>query len=197
MPGLSDVHGRLAYLFYRSDDADSAIAEARTALSIDPKNAVAYRFLGLGLYSNGKYTAAVHAFRESLAREPNNADVYYDMGITLRDTGDVDAAAAAYRKAIALNPSFWEAHNNLGMLLHDLRSFDGAIAEYLEAKRLAPQSRSSVTIWAIPIVTKAITMTPSPSCGTCFAWIPVGSEVTTAWHGRSCPSVTTSPPSLN
>ena len=52
MPGLSDVHSRLAYLLYRADDADSAIAEARTALSIDPRNAEAYRFLGLGLYAN-------------------------------------------------------------------------------------------------------------------------------------------------
>src|ERR1700690_1091733 len=32
MPGLSDVHSRLAYLFYRDDDPDNAIAEARTAL---------------------------------------------------------------------------------------------------------------------------------------------------------------------
>ena len=67
MPGLSDIHSRLAYLFYRSDEAGSAIAEARTALSIDPRNAEAYRFLGLGLYANGQYKAAVHAFRESLA----------------------------------------------------------------------------------------------------------------------------------
>jgi len=138
MPGLADVHSRLAYLLYRSDDGDAAIAEARTALSIDPRNAEAYRFLGLGLYATGKYSAAAHAFQESLARQPNNADVYYDMGITLRDKGDVDAAAAAYRKAIALNPGLWEAHNNLGMVLHDLKSYDGAIAEYKEAKRLAP-----------------------------------------------------------
>ena len=55
MPGLSDVHSRLAYLLYRSDDADDAIAEARTALSIDPRNAEAYRFLGLGLYANAQY----------------------------------------------------------------------------------------------------------------------------------------------
>ena len=47
MPGLSDVHSRLAYVLYRADDADSAIAEARTALSIDSRNAEAYRFLGL------------------------------------------------------------------------------------------------------------------------------------------------------
>ncbi len=44
MPGLSDTHARLAYVFYRYDDGDNAIAEARTALSIDPKNSEAYRY---------------------------------------------------------------------------------------------------------------------------------------------------------
>jgi tetratricopeptide (TPR) repeat protein len=33
MPGLSDIHSRLAYVLYRSDDGDGTIAEARTAPS--------------------------------------------------------------------------------------------------------------------------------------------------------------------
>ena len=33
MPGFPDAHNRLAYVFYRTDDVDAAIAEARTALS--------------------------------------------------------------------------------------------------------------------------------------------------------------------
>ena len=66
MPGFPETHDRLAYIFYRQDDSDSTIAEARTALSIDPKNAEAYRYLGLGLYSIGKYESALHAYEESL-----------------------------------------------------------------------------------------------------------------------------------
>ena len=64
MPELPENHSALAYLFYRLDDGPNAIAEARTALSIDPKNAEAYQYLGLGLYSNGQYGAAVHAYAE-------------------------------------------------------------------------------------------------------------------------------------
>jgi len=76
MPDLAENHGALAYLFYRLDDGPNAIAEARTALSIDPKNAEAYQYLGLGQYSVGQYRAAVHAYAESLARDPRNADTY-------------------------------------------------------------------------------------------------------------------------
>ena len=48
MPDLPENHSALSYLFYRLDDGPNAIAEARTALSIDPKNSEAYQFLGIG-----------------------------------------------------------------------------------------------------------------------------------------------------
>ena len=142
MSGLPEVHSQLAYVFYRIDDGDNAIAEARTALSLDPQNAEAYRLLGLGFYSNGKYLAALNAFEQSLMREPNNADVYYDMGVTLRDQGDLRGAAVAYRRALKLRPNFWEAHSNLGIVLHDQGKMEEALAEYRAAKALAPEEPS-------------------------------------------------------
>src|SRR4051812_20773256 len=66
MPGFPETHSRLAYVFYRFDDGDNAIAEARTALSMDPPNGEAYRNLGLGFLSNDAYPAALHAFQQSL-----------------------------------------------------------------------------------------------------------------------------------
>ena len=85
---LPENHSALAYIFYRLDDGPNAIAEARTALSLDPKNAEAYQYLGLALYSNGQYAAAVHAYVESLARDRDNADTLYDMGIALHADGN-------------------------------------------------------------------------------------------------------------
>ena len=146
IPGFPETHSQLSYLFYRTDDSAEALAEARTALSMDPANAEAYRYLGLALYSGGHYDAALHAFDEALAREPAgslaNADVYFDMGITHRDQGDLRRAAIAYRHALSLRPDFWEAHSNLGIVLHDLGRLDEAITEYREAKRLAPREAS-------------------------------------------------------
>ena len=146
MPGFPETHSQLSYLFYRTDDSEDARAEARTALSIDPANAEAYRYLGLALYANGHYGAALHAFEEALAREPAgslaNADVYFDMGITYRDQGDLRRAAIAYRHALSLRPDFWEGHSNLGVVLHDQGKLDEAIAEYRLAKRLKPDEAS-------------------------------------------------------
>jgi tetratricopeptide (TPR) repeat protein len=142
MPDFPENHSSMAYIFYRLDDGPNAIAEARTALSMDPQNAEAYQFLGLALYSNGQYGAAVHAFIESLARDASNVDTYYDMGITLHADGNVHAAIAAYRQALHLNPAFWQAHSNLALILHEQDKLDEAIAEYREAKRLAPEEAS-------------------------------------------------------
>ena len=142
MPDFPENHSGLAYIFYRLDDGPNAIAEARTALSMDPQNAEAYQFLGLGLFSNGQYGAAVHAFIESLARDAGNPDTYYDLGITLHADGNLPSALAAYRQAIRLNPGFWEAHSNLALILHEQSKLDEALAEYREAKRLAPQEAS-------------------------------------------------------
>ena len=35
-PGFPETHNQISYLFYRTDDGNDALAEARTALSIDP-----------------------------------------------------------------------------------------------------------------------------------------------------------------
>jgi tetratricopeptide (TPR) repeat protein len=142
MPDLPENHSAFSYIFYHLDDGPNAIAEARTALSMDPQNAEAYQFLGLGLYSNGQYRAAVHAFAESLAREGDNADTYYDMGIALHADGNLPGAVIAYSKAIHLRPGFWEAHSNLALVLHEEGKLAEAVAEYREAKRIAPEQAS-------------------------------------------------------
>ena len=146
LPGFPETHGQLSYLFYRMDDSEAALAEARTALSMDPANAEAYRYLGLALYAQGHYEAALNAFDKAIEREPAgslaNADVYFDMGITQRDKGDLRRAAIAYRHALSLRPDFWEAHSNLGVVLHDQGKLDESITEYRMAKRLNPEEAS-------------------------------------------------------
>src|SRR5215813_9787181 len=124
--------------FYHSDDGENAIAEARTALSIDPRNAVAYRFLGLGFYSNGMSEAALHAFEQSLLFEPENRDTFYDIGLTLQAQNYKYGAMGAFRHALKLDPELWEAHYQLAAIFLARGRFERAIEEYGYAKRLVP-----------------------------------------------------------
>jgi len=140
-PTFSETHNRLALFFYQAEDGDSAVAEARTALSMDFDDPGAYRMLGLGHYANGQYAAALNAFEESIAREPNNAQVYYEMGLAAREQGS-DSAVSLLRRAVALNPKLWPAHLSLGSLLGEERRFNEALTELTTAKQLAPHEPS-------------------------------------------------------
>ncbi len=124
MPDFPENHSGLAYVFYRVHDGPNAIAEARTALSMDPQNAEAYQVLGLALQSNEQYAAATHAFTESLARDPDNPDTYYDLGVALRADGKLRAAQAAYRDAIHLRSASRQAHSTLGPRLNQEGNLD-------------------------------------------------------------------------
>jgi tetratricopeptide (TPR) repeat protein len=95
----------LAFNFYRSNNGENAIAEARTALSIDPQNAEGYRYLGLGLLAQDNYSAAVHAFKESLVRDCNNAQTYNDLARAQSARGDLAGAADSYRQPNGPPPS--------------------------------------------------------------------------------------------
>ncbi len=141
-PSFSETHSQLSYVFYRTGDSDYALAEARTALSMDPTNAAAFRYLGLAHYADGHYEAALNAFQHSLELEPESADVYFDIGVTQRDKGDLRRAAIAYHHALSLRPDFWQAHTNLGVVLRDQGKLDDAIAEYRVAVRLKPDEAS-------------------------------------------------------
>lgn len=113
MPGFPETHNRLAMNFFHSNYGDETIGEARTALSIDPDNAEGYRLLGLGLYLNQQYSAALHALGESLERNSQNAQTYADLGLVELAQKHPDTAAASYRKAIRLDPQLLEAQEGL------------------------------------------------------------------------------------
>ena len=136
-PGFPEVHSGMSSIFSRWNDGQNAVAEARTALSLDPKNAEAYRYLGLALFVTDKYSAALNALQKSLARDPKRADTYYDLGLVQVAENDLRAAAESYRKAIQLNPHLGEAQTSLGAVLRVLGQ-QGAVAADQKSRSEAP-----------------------------------------------------------
>jgi tetratricopeptide (TPR) repeat protein len=132
-----EIHSGMSYIFSRSNDGNNAIAEARTALSIDPDNAEAYRYLGLALFVSDKYSAALNAFEKSLVRDPNRGETYYDLGLLQVAENDLAAAAESYRNAIRLSPHLGEAQTSLGAVLRVLGQ-QGAVAAERKSKPDTP-----------------------------------------------------------
>ena len=124
--GRADQHAQYSRLLLKAGLGEAARAEARKAVELEPRSAIAYA---------------------NLART-----LTYDLlGCPFRPGMDWDGAAAAYAKALELNPSDVATRMNWAILLeHDedgLRyapgtRLDDAIDEYRKAQRqLGPRNR--------------------------------------------------------
>jgi len=138
-PGFPEVHTKLAYIFYRTNDLESAIREAQTVLAQNPANAEAHKNLGLGLLGMGRFDGSIAEFREALRIKGDYAAAHLDLALAFDDKHDTKSAIEEYRKANALNPDDANAHYNLAIGLKSVGDRDGAIREYREAKRIDPE----------------------------------------------------------
>lgn len=139
-PDFPELHDKASYILYRLRDDESALNEAKTAISENPDDADAHMNAGLALSDLRNFDAAILEFKEALRIKPNYAGVHSVIGLLHARMHDDQQAIAEYRKAIALDPDYANAHNNLGLTYLDLNNIGGAITEFREAKRLSPDS---------------------------------------------------------
>jgi tetratricopeptide (TPR) repeat protein len=116
-------------------------ARARELLVGLPHSGMAWRFLGLALWMQGK--DAFHALQKTAELCPRDAEAHSNLGSAWHARGQVTEAVACYRRALELNPDFADAHNNLGSALRDLGLLDDAVASYRRALVLKPDAAVS------------------------------------------------------
>lgn len=111
-------------------DADTALAEARKAISIDAANVDAAAMIALAYFHKKLYDTAELVLDDLYKREAakNNANVNYVYGLVYDYTARPDQARLAYQKATSLDPGHASALINLGA--HQLRN-----TQYAEAQR--------------------------------------------------------------
>jgi len=96
-----DVHIRRAEAALRSNDQQTAIAEFRAVLSLDPKHAEAHSNLGVIEFFRGDCKSAVADLRQAVNAKPSLAKPRALLGICEKRLGDPDAQkdlAAAFAK---------------------------------------------------------------------------------------------------
>src|SRR5207253_150199 len=113
LPGSSDTHSRLAYVFYRYDDATAASAAYRKAVALNPQFWEAYNNLGLLLHDSGKLDDAISAYREAKRLAPGEASVRNNLGNAFCDKGDYDSAIAELRELYRMIPGWERGHSCL------------------------------------------------------------------------------------
>ena len=119
---------------------DEAIAEFRTAIGLEPKDAAPHINLGTTLSNQGKLDEAVAEFRTAIGLDPKNAYAHGGLANALSDQDKFDEAIAQYRTAIGLEPKDAEPHIDLGNALENRGKLDDAIAEFRAAIGLDPKN---------------------------------------------------------
>lgn len=114
-PNLPALHTQLAAVHLRSDlpwflrvkqrsSALRAENAARAALKLNPRDALAHRYLALALISQNRVEAARHHVMTSLALHPENPRSHVLLSLLHNNQNDAAGAESALREALRLDP---------------------------------------------------------------------------------------------
>ena len=104
----------------RSDPSQrqSAVDNARKALTYDPANGEAYAVLGIGLAGLGQFDEARRQCDNAVRLRPADAEVRWYLGRILDQQGRNDEAIDALKKAIDLTPKDYRIHRAIASAYH-------------------------------------------------------------------------------
>lgn len=104
----------------RSDagQRQSAVDNARKALTFDPANGEAYAVLGIGLAGLNQFDEARRHCDNAVRLRPADAEVRWYLGRILDQQGRSDEAIDALKKAIDLTPKDYRIHRAIAVAYH-------------------------------------------------------------------------------
>ena len=122
---------------------DTAIAEYRQVLALDPKRPGVHYRLGRTLLARSHQmtspediTKALQEFEQELELDPTNANAAYEIGEIHRQAGRFDEAQKYFELALKHYPDFEEAHVGLGWVLMSLKKPEQALLHLQKALAL-------------------------------------------------------------
>jgi len=140
-PDSADAHLNLGVLYAEKmhpADMDSAAAQFREALRLDPSMDAARLALVHVLVALKEYSEAVPLALEYTKREPKDGQGFYALGLASRAVAKPGVAIEALQHAAALIPNEPEVRITLGTLLAGDGKTDAAIEQLRVAERINP-----------------------------------------------------------
>jgi arylsulfatase A-like enzyme/Flp pilus assembly protein TadD len=123
-------------LLQAESDPVAAQASYEKAVTIQPNFSVSQRELGLLLFNQKSYAAAVPRFEKAIALGLNDAPLYNFLGICYNQTHQLQKSIRSHQAALKLEPKLAEAHLNLAYDYQLLNQPKAAREEYQQACNL-------------------------------------------------------------
>jgi Flp pilus assembly protein TadD len=132
----STVLIRRGALHARMGRAAAAEQDLRAAVSSDPSNGLAYRYLGTTLLRRGRAGEAIGVLRDAVRLAPDDGDVKLALGEALAAGGQADEALSAMEAAARAAPTDPRPWTAIGRLLDRLGRSEEALAMHTKAREL-------------------------------------------------------------
>jgi tetratricopeptide (TPR) repeat protein len=137
----ADQHYERGYAAEEAGDSQTAMAEYRQAIAIDPALSDAQVNLGRLLHETGQAEQALAHYRAALTVRTDDPIAAFNLGVALEDLGRRPEAIEAYRRAIAIAPDSADAHYNVARLYEQSGESESAIRHLLIYRRLTKKRR--------------------------------------------------------
>ena len=122
-----------------SGNYNEAINAFARAISLNPKDEVAYVNRGTVYGEMGDNEKAIKDFDRAIALNPEFAVAYANRGLSYNNIGKYQQAIRDYNRAIAIDPNNAVTYNNRGTTYSNLGNFKLAIKDYDKAISLNPE----------------------------------------------------------
>ena len=136
---LSSVqYHQRAYEAHQRGEYESAIADYREAIRINPNDANIYYNRGTAKYHLGQYEFAITDFDEAIRINQDDARFYNNRGLANNHLGEYESAIADFNEAIRINPNDVYFRYHRGLTNNNLAEYESAIADFDEAVHINP-----------------------------------------------------------
>jgi tetratricopeptide (TPR) repeat protein len=136
-PDVAGIHVKLGLLHERNQRFDQAVDSFRTAISLDPRQAIALNNLAwISVQHNTRLDEAVAWAEQAVALAPKVSAFQDTLGWVHRKRGELDKAADVLIKATALEPEQADIFYHLGVVESERGQTQKAVAALEKALEL-------------------------------------------------------------
>jgi tetratricopeptide (TPR) repeat protein len=135
---IACIYIEQAWIYFKEQNWQKAIAACQNALEIDPNTADAYKILGNILNLQGRKAEALGVYAKALTINPNSPAIYANLGSFYAEQKNWHKALDYYQQAVILDPKFAGAYRNLAQIWEELDKTDQALECLCQAVNLEP-----------------------------------------------------------